>query len=112
MKKIFKPIIALLSGVSFLLSGCSDFLVAEDKSNLQSDVYFMTEEGFENLSTTPYYKLRAIYGVEPTMFCSGTDMYQFGLSGYLDITLAIYTDLKPSNINVRNFYSACYDGIQ
>ena len=68
MKKIFKPIIALLSGAAILLSGCSDFLNPEDKSNLQSDVYFLTEDGFENLSTTPYYKLRAIYGGDPALF--------------------------------------------
>ena len=97
MKKIFKPIIALLSGAVILLSGCSDFLDAEDKSNLQSDVFFMTEEGFENLSTTPYYKLRAIYGGDPFLFCSGTDMYQAGRSGYSDVTLSTYKDLTPSN---------------
>ena len=112
MKNIFKPIIALMSGVAIILSGCSDFLDAEDKSNLQSDVYFLTEDGFENLSTTPYYKLRAIYGGDPVMFCSGTDMYQSGRSGYSDVTLSTYKDLTPSNTNVMNFYSACYDGIQ
>ena len=112
MKKIFKPIIALLSGAVILLSGCSDFLDAEDKSNLQSDVFFMTEEGFENLSTTPYYKLRAIYGGDPFLFCSGTDMYQAGRSGYSDVTLSTYKDLTPSNNNVMSFYSDCYDGIQ
>ena len=112
MKKIFKPIIALLSGAAFLLTGCSDFLNADDKSNLQSDDYFVTAEGFENLATTPYYKLRALYGGDPVLFCSGTDMYQNGRSGYSDVTLSTYKDLTPSNKNVLNFYSACYDGIQ
>ena len=113
MKKIFKPIIAILCGAAaFSLTGCSDFLDADDKSFLQSDVYFTTAEGFENLSTTPYYKLRALYGGDPLLFCSGTDMYQAGRSGYSDVTLSTYKNLTASNSNVLSFYSACYDGIQ
>ncbi len=106
----------LLSAFAFAgglaLSGCSDFLDAENKSNLDSDVYFMTEEGFENLSNTPYYKLRAIYGNDPVMFCSGTDLYERGRSNYSDVTLSTYKDLSAGNSNVLNFYKQCYDGIQ
>lgn len=106
----------LLSAFAFAgglaLTGCSDFLEAENKSNLDSDVYFVTEEGFENLSTTPYYKLRAIYGGDPVMFCSGTDLYERGRSNYSDVTLSTYKDLSASSGNVLNLYKQCYDGIQ
>lgn len=100
----------LVGGVS--LTGCSDFLEADNKSNLDSDAYFVTEDGFENLSTTPYYKLRAIYGDDPVLFCSGTDLYERGRSNYSDVTLSLYKDLNSSNSNVLDFYEACYDGIQ
>lgn len=106
----------LLSAFAFAgglaLTGCSDFLEAENKSDLDSDVYFVTEEGFENLSTTPYYKLRAIYGGDPVMFCSGTDLYERGRSNYSDVTLSTYKDLSASSGNVLNLYKQCYDGIQ
>lgn len=101
---------ALAGGLAF--TGCSDFLDAENKSNMSSDVYFATEEGFENLSNTPYYKLRAIYGDDPAMFCSGTDLYEKGRSNYSDVTLSTYKDLGADNSNVMEFYQQCYDGIQ
>lgn len=101
---------ALVGGFAF--TGCSDFLDSENKSNLDSDAYFVTEDGFENLSTTPYYKLRAIYGGDPVMFCSGTDLYEKGRSNYSDVTLSTYKDLNAESGNVLTFYKACYDGIQ
>ena len=73
----------ILSG-GIALTSCSDFLDAKDKSNIPSDSYFNTEEGFENLAATPYYKLRDIYGDDPAVFCSGTDLYEQGRSGYTD----------------------------
>ena len=111
--KIFLSAMLLAGGVA-LTTGCSDFLEAEDKSNISSDAYFVTEQGFEDLSTTPYYKLRALYGDNdsPKLFCSGTDLYAQGRSGYASAPLSTYRDLTPDNTDVLNFYTACYDGIQ
>lgn len=95
------------------LTGCSDFLESEDKSNVESEKYFMTAEGFENLSATPYYKLRAIYdGSTVDLFLSGTDLYEAGRSNYADASLATYKTLNAENGTLLSFYKACYDGIQ
>ncbi len=73
----------------------------------------MSEEGFENLSTTPYFKLRAIYDGDPVnLFISGTDLYEKGRSNYADAALATYKNLNAENKTLLNFYKACYDGIQ
>ena len=99
MKKIFKPIIALLSGAAILLSGCSDFLNPEDKSNLYSDAYFQSADGFDNLSTTPYYNLLAIYSGDLASFCSGTAHFLIGRCGYSYIPIPTYNALHPYNPN-------------
>lgn len=95
-----------------LFTSCSDFLDAEDKGNVSSDSYFATSTGFENLCSTPYYKLRAIYGSTPTMFCSGTDLYEAGRNSTPDNDLSTYSSLATDNKNVLTFYQNCYDGIQ
>lgn len=104
------PILAFSAGM--LLSGCSDFLDSENRSSVESEDYFKTEVGFENLSSTPYYKLRAIYGGAPNMFCSGTDLYESGRSGYSSPTLSTYKNIRVDDSDVLNFYKYCYDGIQ
>lgn len=111
MKK--KLILSVFAAAGFLtLTGCSDFLDAENKSDLDSDTYFTTESGFEELSIYPYYKLRAVYGGSPVMFCSGTDLYEKGRSTYVSTQLSLYKDLNADNSDVLNFYKSCYDGIQ
>ena len=100
-----------LAGMA-VLTGCSDFLNAENKSSIDSDTYFMTEDGFEALSVTPYYKLRAIYGGAPNVFCSGTDLYEQGRSNYSSPTLSTYKNISTDDGNVLNIYKQCYDGIQ
>lgn len=111
MKKVkILPILAFSAGI--LLTGCSDFLEAENKSSVESEEYFKTEVGFENLSSTPYYKMRAIYGGAPNMFCSGTDLYEKGRSGYSSPTLSTYKNIRVDEAEVLNFYKYCYDGIQ
>ena len=110
--KLFNYIALLAIAGSAALTSCSDFLDAEDKGNVSSDKYFSTSAGFENLCSTPYYKLRAIYEGTPTMFCSGTDLYEAGRNSTPDNDLTTYSSLKTDNSNVLNFYKQCYDGIQ
>lgn len=103
---------SLLLAGSIALTSCSDFLDAENKSNLESEKYFMTADGFENLAVTPYYKLRAIYNGAPNLFCSGTDLYEKGRSNYSSTNLSIYKGLNSSDGDVLSLYKNCYDGIQ
>ena len=108
--KIFFSSLLLAGAMS--LTSCSDFLEAENKSNLESEKYFMTADGFENLAVTPYYKLRAIYDGAPNLFCSGTDLYEKGRSNYSSTNLSTYKNLNASDGDVLSLYKACYDGIQ
>lgn len=108
--KILLSALILSSGLTF--TGCSDFLDSHNKSNVDSDSYFTTAEGFENLAATPYYKLRAIYDGDPALFCSGTDLYERGRSNYSDASLSLYKTLNAENSKVGSFYQECYDGIQ
>ncbi|MDD6112531.1 MAG: RagB/SusD family nutrient uptake outer membrane protein [Prevotellaceae bacterium] len=103
---------SLLLAGSIALTSCSDFLDAENKSNLESEKYFMTADGFENLAVTPYYKLRSIYSGAPNLFCSGTDLYEKGRSNYSSTNLSIYKGLNSSDGDVLSLYENCYDGIQ
>ena len=67
----------------FFLSGCSDFLKEENKSNIISDEYYATAEGYEKLVNAAYSSLRTVYA-EPWVFCAGTDMYVEGRTQLYD----------------------------
>ena len=109
MKKIF---FAVLAVAGMTLTSCSDFLEAKNKSNINSDEYFITEDGFENYSVYPYYLLRNIYNGAPNLFCSGTDLYEQGRSNYSSSQLSLYKDLNAQNGDVLSFYKNCFNGIQ
>ena len=108
--KILLSALALFGSIAF--TSCSDFIDGKMKSDIDADAYFNTAEGFENLTTTAYYKLRNLYGGSPTLFCSGTDLYTKGRSNYESAALSLYKDLNASDANVLSFYKNCYDGIQ
>ena len=108
MKKIiFLAIAGLLA-----LTSCSDFLDADNKSNVTSDKYFNTEAGFESLVNYAYAQLKTLYGGSPAMFSSGTDLYHRGRNAMPDAGLQSYVGLNPENGSVRTFYTNCYQGIQ
>ena len=109
-KKILLAIAVFAGGLS--LTSCNDFLDAENKSAIDSDSYFTTSEGFENLSIYPYYKLRSLYGGTPLLFCSGTDLYESGRSNYASADLSMYKNLRTDDPNVLSFYTDCQDGVQ
>lgn len=108
--KILLSALALFGSIAF--TSCSDFIDGQMKSDIDADAYFNTEEGYENLTTTAYYKLRALYGDSPALFCSGTDLYVNGRSNYESSSLSLYRDLNSSDGDVKSFYENCYDGIQ
>lgn len=109
MKKLLFIAVAF---AGLTLTSCSDFLEAKNKSNISSDSYFVTEDGFENYSIYPYYLLRNIYGGAPNLFCSGTDLYEVGRSNYSSTPLSLYKDLNAENSDVLSFYKNCFNGIQ
>ncbi|MCW3786419.1 RagB/SusD family nutrient uptake outer membrane protein [Plebeiibacterium sediminum] len=111
MKKILN--IVMLSCIALLtVTGCDDFLDADNKSNVTSDEYFNTEAGFETLINYAYAQLKPLYNASPTMQCSGTDMYHRGRNSMPDTDLQIYSSLNAENGTVNSFYVNCYRGIQ
>jgi starch-binding outer membrane protein, SusD/RagB family len=108
MKKLlFLAITSLL-----VLTGCSDFLVADNKSNVTSDEYFNTKDGFETLVNFAYAQMKPLYADDPLLHSSGTDLYHRGRNAMPDVGLHTYIGLNAENGNVRTYYINCYKGIQ
>lgn len=105
MKKIY--IIAALALST--LCGCSGFLDQDNRSNVPSDDFYKTAKGFESLTNSTYSTLRGIYNLQPQLFVAGTDLYADGKSQ--GVVMGQYTFTADIGI-VRNFYVACYKGIQ
>jgi len=103
-------ILVLLAGM-FSLYSCSEFLDADNKSNVTSEAYFNTEAGFETLVNYAYAQLKPVYN-QAIMFSSGTDLYHRGRNPMPDEGLHTYSGLTPENGTVNDFYTNCYKGIQ
>lgn len=107
MKKIYYILFLLI----LPLVGCSDFLEQDNKSNVPRDQFYGTATGYNSLMNTVYSSLRAIYGIEPWIFCAGTDLYASGRNKVPD-GLGTYKGLLDSDPDVKKFYTNCYAGIQ
>ena len=94
----------------FFMSGCSDFLKEENKSNIISDEYYATAEGYEKLINAAYSSLRTVYA-DPWVFCAGTDMYVEGRTQQ-PVGLSEYRNLIADDNEVLTFYTSLYKGIQ
>ena len=103
-------ILVLLAGM-LSLNSCSEFLDADNKSNVTSEAYFNTEAGFETLVNYAYAQLKPVYD-QAIMFSSGTDLYHRGRNAMPDEGLHTYSGLTPENETVTDFYTDCYKGIQ
>lgn len=113
MKKILSLAITVMAMTSYMaLSGCSDFLDADNKSNGNSDEYFNTSDGFETLVNYAYASMKPLYNDDPAIYSSGTDLYQKGRNNMPDEGLQNYKDLNPEDGTVTDFYTNCYKGIQ
>lgn len=106
MKKIYIIYILLIG----LFAQCSDFLDQDNRSNVPSDDFYKTAAGFESLTNSAYSSLRSIYSMQPLIFSAGTDLYGDGKSQ--GVVMNYYKSLLPSESNVLNFYTRCYQGIQ
>ena len=108
-KTLFIYVLAL-AGLTVSTTGCSSFLDADNKSNVTTDEYYRTEEGYESLINATYSTLRNLYGGEPKLFCNGTDLYMDGRNKMDDFLHAYKLD--ANNDDVKEFYQNCYAGIQ
>lgn len=89
MKKIY-TLAAVLSFAA--LTGCSDFLDQDLKSNVPGPEFYGTTQGYESLRNAAYSSLRTIYGGDPWLFEGGTDLFATG----------------RTSVNVCNLYSNAY----
>lgn len=91
------------------LTGCSDFLDQDNRSNVASAQFYATTTGFANLTNSAYSTLRSLYNTSPLLFVAGTDLYADGKSQ--GVVLSQYTFTADEG-NIKNFYVNCYKGIQ
>ena len=106
-----KKILVYIGIFGLLFSSCSDYLVEENKANVTTDEYYGTQEGFETLVNAAYGSLRDVYGMEPYVFCAGTDMYVEGRNPQPP-GLSEYRFLSPAEEEVAELYRTCYQSIQ
>lgn len=91
------------------LSGCSDFLDQDNKSNVPSADFYQTAAGFSSLTNSAYSTLRELYNAQPQLFVAGTDLYADGKSQ--GVVMSQYTFTADEGI-IKNFYVSCFKGIQ
>ncbi|RIH65430.1 RagB/SusD family nutrient uptake outer membrane protein [Mariniphaga sediminis] len=108
MKKILLISVGI---VTLFITGCQDFLVEDNKSNVVADEYYLTESGYATLFSSCYSTLRDVYGGEPYLFCAGTDMYEEGRSEQPE-GISEYRNLLSEDSYVKSFFSDCYQAIQ
>jgi hypothetical protein len=106
-----KKIIVLLGLVVTIFTSCSDFIEEDIRSNASADETYKTAAGFQFLINSTYARLKTIYGGEPWLFCSGTDMYAEGRTPE-PAGLSQYAQLIPTSSNVEYLYKECYKAIQ
>jgi hypothetical protein len=93
-----------------LLAGCKDFLEEDNRSNIESDQYYGTTEGYDKLVNAAYSTLRNVYR-EPWLFEAGTDIFVEGRSTQPK-GISEYRDLNPEEATVETFYRSTYAAIQ
>ena len=95
--------------VSLAFTSCSDFLEQDNRSNVPSDEFYNTANGFSSLTNSTYSSMRELYNVQPQMFVAGTDLYADGKSQ--GVVMGQYT-FTTDDSNIKDFYVSCYKGIQ
>jgi hypothetical protein len=96
--------------IFLLTAGCQDFLEEDNRSNIESDQYYATTEGYDKLVNASYSTLRNVYR-EPWLFEAGTDIFVEGRS-VQPKGISEYRDLNPEEATVETFYRTAYAAIQ
>lgn len=107
-----KKILILIVVTSLFITGCSDFLKEENKSNPDAAVLYKTTSGYESFVNSCYSTLRDVYGDNIEMFVAGTDLYKIGRAGLTSQGLGNYQGLTPADNSVKAFYSVVYQSIK
>lgn len=94
---------------SLAFTACSDFLEQDNKSNVPTEEFYNTANGFASLTNSAYSSLRTIYSAQPQLFVAGTDLYADGKSQ--GVVMGQYTFTTDEGI-IKDFYDRCYKGIQ
>ena len=92
------------------LTGCSDFLDQELKSNVPGPDYYATENGYESLANAAYSSLRTIYGGDPWLFEGGTDLFATGRTT-VNVCDLYGNAFTSANDAVATFYTDHYKAI-
>ena len=112
MKSFFKILTVALA--AFSLSGCSDFLEENNKTNFTTDVIYSTADGVESLVNSCYTPIRFWYGKEGGYAFTelGTDII-LAASGCTHTPLAQYhpTDLNGTNSNSKAYWERFYAAV-
>lgn len=106
-----KKTIILLGLIISTFNSCSNYIDEENLSTVPADETYKTAKGFQLLVNSDYARLKNIYGGEPWLFCSGTDMYAEGPTPE-PAGLSQYSQLIPSAQGVEQLYLSCYQAIQ
>jgi len=120
MKKIGILLFVVLFG-----TGCTDFLMEDNRSSITIDEYYQTKEGFETLVNACYSTLRELYtdmnedDDNQKNFTSlqglsllGTDLYCVAKLADQNDILDGYFLLTPDHSAVSKVFSNCYKSIQ
>jgi len=102
-----KKIILILGIIVTVFASCSDYIEENSESFVPADETYKTSSGFQLLVNSNYAWLKGIYGGNPWLFESGTDMYAEGRTPE-PAGLSQYTLLIPSSSNVDELYNSCY----
>ena len=112
MKKILYSV-ALAACCMGTMTSCSDFLDAENKSNVSDKQTFATKDGFNTLVNDAYQRLQDVYAAPlfTSCFSAGTDMYA-DARNKMNEPLNTYETLTPENSDIKNLYTYLYSGIR
>ena len=112
MKKILYSV-ALATCCMGIMTSCSDFLDASNKSNVTAKQSFATKEGLNNLVNDAYQHLQNVYAAPlfTSCFSAGTDMYA-DARNKMNEALNTYETLTPENTDIKNLYTYLYSGIR
>lgn len=101
----------ILSAIGLLmfggLTGCSDFLEADNKSNGSADEQFSNKDGVSTLLNQAYFTMREVY-TSPFVFSSGTDLYMPMRNSRGSETLERYS-LTSDDAEVTALYTNLYN---
>ncbi|REH01811.1 RagB/SusD family nutrient uptake outer membrane protein [Flavobacterium aquicola] len=108
-----KKIIVFIGILATALSSCSNYIEEDNRSYGSAEEYYITAPGFESLVNVNYAALKEIYGADPYLFESGTDMYSDGRNQEpSDRGLSTYTSLTSGSYGVDQLYRSCFSAIQ